>query len=164
MNTQWNLALQSNIILRVRQYSFATPCNLHRLHSAGVPTSLMDLVILYFGFGSSSAHRRLFSPELQTPSGSAAKVWDPPATCIPALILGWPHRQSKSASIAPTLDELATLRVTALLQGSTETRSFQYPVRLALTVRLHLGYTRRTSVSGLNQSSLVLGCNRGPVA
>jgi peptide/nickel transport system permease protein len=159
----WTLALPIGIYSAVRQYSLGDYVfTFIGFIGLAVPSFLLALVVLYFGFTFFGANiGGLFTPEYQDAPWSLTKVWDLLKHLpIPALILGLAGTaQQMRIMRANLLDELRKpYVVTARAKGLTEAKVIvKYPVRVALNPFVStLGYAFPYLVSGSIIVSVVL--------
>ncbi len=159
----WTLALPIGIYSAVRQYSVGDYVfTFIGFIGLAVPSFLMALLILYFGFTLFDANiGGLFSPQYLDAPWSFGKFLDLLGHLpIPAIILGLAGTaQAVRIMRANLLDELRKpYVVTARAKGLGETRAImKYPVRVALNpFASTIGYTLPYVVSGSIIVSLVL--------
>jgi peptide/nickel transport system permease protein len=160
----WVLALPIGIYSAVRQYSPGDyVATLIGFIGLAVPSFMLALVIMYFGFTLFNANvGGLFSPGMAEARWSLAKAWDLVLHLpLPALILGFAGTaQLIRIMRANLLDELRKpYVVTARARGLSEWRVIlKYPVRVALNPFVStVGYLLPYVVSGSIVVSLVLG-------
>lgn len=159
----WGLALPIGIYSAVRQYSIADYLfTLVGFIGIAVPSFLLALIIMYFGFTLFDANiGGLFSKEFELAPWSWAKVWDMLGHLpIPVLILALAGTaQLIRVMRANLLDELRKpYVVTARARGLPERRVIlKYPVRAALNpFASTIGYLFPFVVSGSIVISLVM--------
>lgn len=159
----WGLALPIGIYSAVRQYSIADYLfTLIGFIGIAVPSFLLALIIMYFGFTLFNANiGGLFSKEFELAPWSWAKVWDMLGHLpIPVLILALAGTaQLIRVMRANLLDELRKpYVVTARARGLPERRVIlKYPVRAALNpFASTIGYLFPFVVSGSIVISLVM--------
>jgi peptide/nickel transport system permease protein len=159
----WALALPIGIYSAVRQYSIGDYVfTFIGFIGLAVPSFLLALLILYFGFTLFDANiGGLFSAEYLEAPWSLGKVWDLIKHLpVPAVVLGLAGTaQAIRIMRANLLDELRKpYVVTARAKGLGETRVIlKYPVRVALNpFASTIGYTLPYIVSGSIIVSLVL--------
>ncbi len=159
----WGLALPIGIYSAVRQYSIADYLfTLVGFIGIAVPSFLLALIIMYFGFTLFNANiGGLFSKEFELAPWSWAKVWDMLGHLpIPVLILALAGTaQLIRVMRANLLDELRKpYVVTARARGLPERRVIlKYPVRAALNpFASTIGYLFPFVVSGSIVISLVM--------
>ena len=160
----WALALPIGIYSAVRQYSVGDyVATLLGFIGLAVPSFLLALVVMYFGFVLFNANvGGLFSPDFAEKPWSLGKAWDLAKHLpLPALILGLAGTaQLIRIMRANLLDELRKpYVVTARARGLAEHRVIlKYPVRVALNPFVStIGYLLPYVVSGSIIVSLVLG-------
>jgi peptide/nickel transport system permease protein len=160
----WIVALPIGIYSAVRPYSpLDYLFTLLGFLGLAIPSFLLGLLILYFGFVYFNANiGGLFSPEFIDAPWSWAKIVDLLKHLpIPAIILGIASMaQAIRIMRANLLDELRKpYVVTARAKGLSEWRAiWKYPVRVALNpFASTIGYTLPYVVSGSIIVSLVLG-------
>lgn len=160
----WVLALPIGIYSAVRPYSaFDYLFTLLGFLGLAIPSFLLGLLVLYFGFVFFNANiGGLFSPEYLDAPWSGGKVVDLLKHLpVPAIILGIASMaQAIRIMRANLLDELRKpYVVTARAKGLSEWRAiWKYPVRVALNpFASTIGYTLPYVVSGSIIVSLVLG-------
>ncbi|MCC7025093.1 MAG: ABC transporter permease, partial [Thermomicrobiales bacterium] len=160
----WVLALPIGIYSAVRPYSaFDYLFTLLGFLGLAIPSFLLGLLVLYFGFVFFNANiGGLFSPEyLDAPWGGGKVVDLLKHLPVPAIILGIASMaQAIRIMRANLLDELRKpYVVTARAKGLSEWRAiWKYPVRVALNpFASTIGYTLPYVVSGSIIVSLVLG-------
>ena len=160
----WVLALPIGIYSAVRQYSVGDyVATLLGFIGLAVPSFMLALVIMYFGFTLFNANvGGLFSPGFAEAPWSLAKAWDLTLHLpLPALILGFAGTAQLIRILrANLLDELRKpYVVTARARGLSERRVIlKYPVRVALNPFVStIGYLLPYVVSGSIIVSLVLG-------
>jgi peptide/nickel transport system permease protein len=160
----WVLALPIGIYSAVRQYSVGDyVATLLGFIGLAVPSFMLALVIMYFGFTLFNANvGGLFSPGFAEAPWSLAKAWDLALHLpLPALILGFAGTAQLIRILrANLLDELRKpYVVTARARGLSERRVIlKYPVRVALNPFVStIGYLLPYVVSGSIIVSLVLG-------
>jgi peptide/nickel transport system permease protein len=159
----WGLALPIGIYSAVRQYSVGDyVATLLGFLGLAVPSFLLALVLMYFGFTLFSLNiGGLFSDEFAEAPWSLAKAWDLAKHLpLPAIILGLAGTaQLIRIMRANLLDELRKpYVVTARARGLPEHRVIlKYPVRVALNpFASTVGYLLPYVVSGSIIVSLVL--------
>ncbi len=160
----WIVALPIGIYSAVRPYSpFDYLFTLLGFLGLAIPSFLLGLLVLYFGFVYFNANiGGLFSPEYIDAPWSWAKIVDLLKHLpVPAIILGIASMaQAIRIMRANLLDELRKpYVVTARAKGLSEWRAiWKYPVRVALNpFASTIGYTLPYVVSGSIIVSLVLG-------
>lgn len=160
----WIIALPIGIYSAVRPYSpFDYLFTLLGFLGLAIPSFLLGLLVLYFGFVYFNANiGGLFSPEYIDAAWSWPKVVDLLKHLpVPAIILGIASMaQAIRIMRANLLDELRKpYVVTARAKGLSEWRAiWKYPVRVALNpFASTIGYTLPYVVSGSIIVSLVLG-------
>jgi peptide/nickel transport system permease protein len=160
----WIIALPIGIYSAVRPYSpLDYMFTLLGFLGLAIPSFLLGLLILYFGFVYFNANiGGLFSPEFIDAPWSWPKVVDMLKHLpVPAIILGIASMaQAIRIMRANLLDELRKpYVVTARAKGLSEWRAiWKYPVRVALNpFASTIGYTLPYVVSGSIIVSLVLG-------
>ena len=160
----WIVALPIGIYSAVRPYSpFDYLFTFLGFLGLAIPSFLLGLLILYFGFVYFNANiGGLFSPEYLDAPWSGDKVVDMLKHLpIPAIILGIASMaQAIRIMRANLLDELRKpYVVTARAKGLSEWQAImKYPVRVALNpFASTIGYTLPYVVSGSIIVSLVLG-------
>jgi len=159
----WGLALPIGIYSAVRQYSIGDyVATLLGFIGLAVPSFLLALVLMYFGFKFFNLNiGGLFSEQFAEASWSLAKAWDLAKHLpLPGLILGLAGTaQLIRIMRANLLDELGKPYVmTARARGLSERRVIlKYPVRVALNpFASTVGYLLPYVVSGSIIVSLVL--------
>ena len=159
----WALALPIGIFSAVRQYSIGDYIfTLVGVVGLGIPSFLLALVLMYFGFVLFNANvGGLFSAEYLDAPWSLAKAWDLVTHLpIPAVVLGLAGTaQLVRIMRANLLDELRKPYViTARAKGLGERSAvLKYPVRVALNpFASTLGFLFPQVVSGSIIVSVVL--------
>ena len=159
----WGLALPIGIYSAVRQYSIGDyVATLLGFIGLAVPSFLLALVLMYFGFKVFNLNiGGLFSEQFAEAPWSLAKAWDLAKHLpLPGLILGLAGTaQLIRIMRANLLDELGKPYVmTARARGLSERRVIlKYPVRVALNpFASTVGYLLPYVVSGSIIVSLVL--------